>query len=244
MTRYLINFSYDGSKYNGYQKQKGLDTIQQRLEDAAKYINNSKETKVSASGRTDAHVHAINQYAHLDINVNITEYKLKRALNSLLPDDIYVRKTCIVDDNFHARYMVKEKEYIYKINTGDYNPIEKNYIFQFNQKLDVEKMKKAIRFFVGTHDFTTFSSGDDSHKNKVRTIYDAFIESKDNYIIIHFKGSGFLKYMVRIMVGTLVDVGLNNIDENSIPDILLKKDRKYAKRTIAPEGLYLYNVKY
>ena len=113
MTRFLINFSYDGSNYNGYQKQKGLNTIQGKLEDSLKQINNSKTTRVHSSGRTDAKVHAVNQYAHVDIDVNITEYKLKCALNSLLPNDIYVKKTKIVDNNFHARYMVSRKEYIY-----------------------------------------------------------------------------------------------------------------------------------
>ena len=137
MTRYLINFSYDGSNYNGYQKQKGLNTIQGKMEEALKQINNNKNTKFSSSGRTDAFVHAINQYGHCDIDVNITEYKLKRALNSLLPDDIYVKSTKVVDDEFHSRYNAKKKEYIYKINMGEFNPIERKYVYQLGKKLNI-----------------------------------------------------------------------------------------------------------
>ena len=112
MNRFLITFSYDGTNYNGYQKQHGLNTIQGCMEEALKYINNGKDTKLVSSGRTDAFVHANNQKAHVDISVNITEEKLKRALNSLIPNDIYVKNAKIVQDDFHARFMVKRKEYV------------------------------------------------------------------------------------------------------------------------------------
>ena len=244
MTRYLINFSYDGSNYNGYQKQKNLNTIQGKMEDALKKINNSKITKIYSSGRTDAHVHAINQYGHVDIQVDITEEKLKRALNSLLPDDIYVKSTKIVDDNFHARYMVSSKEYLYKINMGEYNPIEKNYVYQLCKKLNVRKMKKAINYFIGKHDFTTFSSNEDRKENNIRTIYNAYIEEDNDQLLISFKGTGFLKYMVRIMVGALIMVGLEKIKPEDIIDMFDKKDKSLVKITANPEGLYLYKVEY
>ncbi len=244
MTRYLINFSYDGSNYNGYQKQKNLNTIQGKMEEALKKINNSKITKIHSSGRTDAHVHAINQYGHVDIQVDITEEKLKRALNSLLPDDIYVKSTKIVDDNFHARYMVSSKEYLYKINMGEYNPIEKNYVYQLCKKLNVRKMKKAINYFIGKHDFTTFSSNEDRKKNNIRTIYNAYIEEDNDQLLISFKGTGFLKYMVRIMVGALIMVGLEKIKPEDIIDMFDKKDKSLVKITANPEGLYLYKVEY
>lgn len=244
MTRYLINFSYDGSNYNGYQKQKNLNTIQGKMEEALKKINNSKITKIHSSGRTDAHVHAINQYGHVDIQVDITEEKLKRALNSLLPDDIYVKSTKIVDDNFHARYMVSSKEYLYKINMGEYNPIEKNYVYQLCKKLNVRKMKKAINYFIGKHDFTTFSSNEDRKENNIRTIYNAYIEEDNDQLLISFKGTGFLKYMVRIMVGALIMVGLEKIKPEDIIDMFDKKDKSLVKITANPEGLYLYKVEY
>ena len=128
--RYLIKFSYDGSNYAGFQTQKGLNTIQEKLEEAASIVNNHQKTPIVATGRTDKGVHALCQYAHVDIGVNITEKKLKRALNSNLPEDIHVIETKIVDDSFHARYQVKEKEYQYKLNMGEYNPLERNYVFQ------------------------------------------------------------------------------------------------------------------
>lgn len=244
MTRYLINFCYDGSNYNGYQKQKRLNTIQGKIEEALKKINNSKNTKIHSSGRTDAHVHAINQYGHVDIDVNITEYKLKCALNSLLPNDIYVKNTKKVDNNFHARYMVLSKEYMYKLNMGEFNPIERNYVFQFCKRLNVNKMREAITNFIGKHDFTTFSSNQDRKENNVRTIYSALIEQKGDYLIILFKGSGFLKYMVRIMVGALIMVGEEKIEPNDIRSMFDLKDKSLIKVTANPEGLYLKDVEY
>ena len=124
--RYLIKFSYDGSAYSGFQTQKGKETIQEKLEDALTIVNNHKKTYIVATGRTDKGVHALSQYAHADIDVSITEKKLKRALNSNLPDDIHVIETKEVDNNFHARYNVKEKVYKYIINVGEYNPLERN----------------------------------------------------------------------------------------------------------------------
>lgn len=244
MTRYLINFTYDGSNYNGYQKQKGLNTIQGKMEEALKSINNSKDTKIHASGRTDAHVHAINQYGHTDIDVDITEYKLKCALNSLLPNDIYVKSTKKVDYEFHARYMVSSKEYVYKLNMGEFNPIERNYVFQFCKNLNVEKMKEAINFFIGEHDFTTYSSNQDRKENNIRTIFKAHIEQNNNYLTISFKGTGFLKYMVRIMVGALIMVGLEKIKPEDIKTMFNAKDKSLVKITANPEGLYLSDVEY
>ncbi len=244
MTRFLINFSYDGSNYNGYQKQKGLNTVQGKIEEILKFINNSKITKLHSSGRTDAKVHALNQYAHVDIDVNITEYKLKSALNSLLPDDIYIKSAKIVDNNFHARYMVLSKEYMYKINMGEYNPIERNYVYQYCKKLNIDKMRDSIKYFIGKHDFTTFSSIDDISKNCIRTIYDANISENGDYLIITFKGSGFLKYMVRKMVGTLIMVSEGKLSKDDIVKMINSKDKSLVKITAKPQGLYLSNVEY
>ena len=244
MSRYLINFSYDGSNYSGYQKQKGLNTIQSNMEKALKYINNKKETKFSSSGRTDAYVHANNQYGHADINVKITEDKLKRALNSLLPDDIYVKNVKKVDDNFHSRYMVKEKEYIYIVNTHEYNPIERNYVYQLCKHLNIHYMKKALKYIKGTHDFSNFSSNENKEKNTIRTIYKATIKRKQNYIIFSFSGDGFLKYMVRIITGLLIEVGLGKISPDNIMNILNGTYEKNYKKIAPGQGLYLNNVKY
>ncbi len=242
--RFLIKFSYDGSNYAGFQVQKGLNTIQAKLEEAVSTVNNHQKTKIVATGRTDKKVHALCQYAHVDINVNITEKKLKRALNSNLPADIHVIDTKLVGDDFHARYQVKEKEYQYKINMGEYNPIERNYVFQYNYKLNVSKMKEAIKYFIGEHDFRAFMTDNKEKENCVRTIFAATIKQAENELTITFKGNGILRYQVRNMVGILIKVGEEKISPDAVEKILESKDRTKSGKTAPPEGLYLVNIIY
>ena len=241
--RYLIKFSYDGSNYSGFQKQKGLETIEEKLEKALTKINN-KETKITATGRTDKGVHALCQYGHADIDVDINEKKLKRALNSNLPDDIYVLDTKKVKDDFHARYNVKSKTYKYIINTGEYNPIERNYVFQYNYNLDVDKMKEGIKYFLGEHDFRAFVTDNKSKENCVRKITKATIKKDKEKIIISFTGNGFMRYQVRNMVGLLIKLGEDKISSKDVDKILKSKDRTKSGKTAPPEGLYLVDVKY
>ena len=177
--RYLIKFSYDGSRYCGFQTQKGLETIQEKMEEALTKINNGKFTNIVATGRTDKGVHALAQYGHADIDVNITEKKLKRAMNSNLPDDIHVIEVKQVSDDFHARYNVKSKTYQYIINTNEYNPLERNYVFQYNYKLDIVKMNEAIKYFLGEHDFRAFVTDNKEKENCIRKITKASIK-EDN----------------------------------------------------------------
>ncbi len=241
--RFLITFSYDGTNFHGFESQRGFRTIEEELNKALTYINN-KETKIVASGRTDKGVHAINQTAHVDIDVDITEYKLKRAMNSLLPSDIHVKSTKVVDNNFHARYMVKEKVYEYVLNMGEYNPCERNYIYQFNKKLDIDNMNDAIKNFIGIHDFKSFTPNKDKRENYVREIFDAYIVVSNDKVTFTFKGNGFIKYQIRNMVGLLIQIGLSKKDKNCIKEILENKDRSQGFRTAHPEGLYLISVKY
>ena len=242
--RFLIKFSYDGSNFSGFQSQKGLRTIQEELENALTIVNNGNKTTITATGRTDKGVHELCQYGHADIDVNINEKKLKRALNSNLPDDIHVIETCIVDENFHARYSVKNKEYKYYINTGEFNPLERNYIFQYCYKLNVENMKKAIKYFIGEHDFRAFMTDNKEKENCVREVYDANILEEDNKIIFTFKGNVFLRYQIRNMVGILIRVGENKITPDSIKEILESKDRTKSGKTAPAEGLYLTKIEY
>lgn len=242
--RYLIKLSYDGSAYAGFQTQKGKETIQEKLEAALTKVNNSKKTKIIATGRTDKGVHALTQYGHADINVNITEAKLKRALNSNLPDDIHIIETKIVDDKFHARYQVKSKTYKYIINTGEYNPIERNYVFQYNYSLNIEEMKRAIKYFEGKHDFRAFVTDNKEKENCVRTITKVSITKEHEKIIITFKGDGFLRYQVRNMVGILIRVGEEKISPEDVEKILKSKDRAKTGKTAPAEGLYLVDVEY
>ena len=242
--RYLIRYSYDGSKYNGYQKQPRTRTIQRELEKALKEINANKKVLVSSSGRTDKGVHANNQYAHFDLVINIKPNNLKRALNSILPDDIYIKDVKEVSDNFHARFDVKKKEYIYKINIGEYNPIEKDYVYQYCKKLDIEKMTVASKYLLGEHDYSSFVKKDSLKEDNVRNIYKMDIKLKNGIILIDITGNGFMRYMVRNIVGTLIAVGENKIDPSKVREILDKKDRIYAKKTAPACGLYLKEVKY
>ena len=245
--RYFMTFSYDGSKYKGYQKQPRVKTIQGELEKALKTLNNDEKVEVYASGRTDAGVHALSQKAHFDIDTNITPENLMKALNSLLPDDIYVKSIVEVDDMFHARFNVKAKEYIYKINMGEYNPIEKNYVYQYNKRLDVVEMERALKYLEGNHDFRSFSKADEEKDDFVRTIVQTNLirDLKNvNNITISFLGTGFLRYMVRNMVGTLIEIGEGKRKSEEIINILDAMDRRKAGKTANPEGLYLKDVFY
>lgn len=242
--RFLIKFSYDGTNYSGFQSQKRLETIQEKLEDALTKINDGKKTSITATGRTDKGVHALAQYGHADIDVKITENKLKRAMNSNLPDDIHVIEVVKVDDKFHARYNVKGKTYKYIINMGEYNPIQRNYVFQYNHELNIKSMKEAIKYFIGTHDFRAFATDSKDKENCVRTITKASILEDNNKLIITFSGDGFLRYQVRNMVGILIKVGEDKLDPVKIKDIILSKDRTKAGKTAPAEGLYLVEVEY
>ncbi len=242
--RYLIKFSYDGSNYSGFQTQKGLKTIQEELEVALTKINNGTPTTITATGRTDKGVHALCQYGHCDINVNINERKLKRALNSNLPDDIHVIETKEVNSDFHARYNVKSKEYKYYLNLGEYNPLERNYIFQYCYKLNIEAMTEAIKYFEGEHDFRAFMTDNKEKENCVRKVYSTELVEKDNKLIFTFKGNGFLRYQVRNMVGILIRVGENKLEPKQIKDIIESKDRTKSGKTAPAEGLYLTDIEY
>ena len=245
--RYLITFAYDGSKYNGYQKQPNMNTVQDKLESVLMTINNNKTVFVSASGRTDAGVHALNQKAHFDLDISITCDGLVKGLNSLLPDDIYVKDAINVPDKFHARFDVNAKEYIYKINMGEYNPIEKDYVYQLNKKLDVVEIERALKYIEGTHDFKSFTCGDDKREDYTRTIIQANLirDLKNvNMITLSFLGTGFMRYMVRNLVGILIEIGLGKYKSTDIIDILEAKDRRKAGICAKACGLYLKDVFY
>lgn len=248
--RYFMTFSYDGSNFMGYQKQIKERTIQGVIEEALTKINGEVSVKVSSSGRTDRGVHAYNQKAHFDLDNEIDTDKLKMSLNGLLPDDIFVRGVVRVADDFHARFNVKAKEYIYKINLGIYNPIERNYVFQLGKRLDIPEMERALKYLEGTHSYKSFtkvSKDDNDEEDYVRTIVQASLirDSKDiNRVTIALLGTGFLRYMVRNIVGLLIDVGLGKIKSEDVIDILNAEDRTKASLCAPACGLYLNDVYY
>ena len=245
--RYLIKFSYDGSKYNGYQKQPKTRTVQGELEKALKKINSNKAVSVVASGRTDAGVHAYSQSAHFDLDSKIDCLKLKQSLNSLIPQDIYIKNVSFANENFHARFDVKAKEYIYKINMGNYDPIEKDYVFQYNKILDIPEIERALKYLEGTHDFRSFVKIDEQKKDYVRTIIQTSLirDIKNvNMVTISILGTGFMRYMVRNIVGMLIEIGEGKYKSEDIIAILDKKDRTQAGICAPACGLYLKDVYY
>ena len=227
--RYLIKFSYDGTDFIGFQKQPNKRTVQSCIEEAATRVNNDKKVNMVATGRTDKGVHALVQYAHI---------------NTFLPDDIHIISTKTVNKDFNARYDVKEKTYKYYINTGEYNPITRNYMFQYNHELNIDNMKDCIKVFIGKHDFRAFVTENKEKENCVREIYKATIEEKDNIICITFTGNGFLRYQVRNMVGILIKAGENKINKTDIEKIIESKDRTKSGKTAPAVGLFLTDIKY
>ena len=245
--RYFMTFSYDGSDFKGYQKQPRSRTVQGELEKVLSKINGEKAVSVCASGRTDAGVHAMNQKAHFDMDSKVNCDKLMNSINSLLPEDIYVKNVEEVSDNFHARFNAIGKEYIYQINMGDYNPLERKYVYQHNKKLDVVEMQRAMKYLEGTHSFKAFTKADEEREDYVRTLSQTNVirDLKDvNKITLVFIGNGFMRYMVRNMVGTLIEIGEGKRRSEEIIDILASEDRTRAGKTANAEGLFLRNVFY
>lgn len=245
--RYFMTFSYDGSNFKGYQKQPKQRTIQGEIERALTKINSDNYVHIHSSGRTDAGVHAYNQKAHFDMDLEIDLSKLKHSLNSLLPDDIYVRGIMTVKDDFHARFSVKAKEYIYKINLGSYNPIDRNYIFQYNKRLDIPEIERALKYLEGTHNFKSFTKNDKEKEDFVRTIIQATLirDTKNvNMITISLLGTGFLRYMVRNIVGLLIEVGEGKIRSEQVIELIDKENRSELGICAPACGLYLNDVYY
>jgi len=241
--RYLIKFSYDGSSFSGYQKQKGLRTVEGCLEEAGTKLNGGKKVKINATGRTDKGVHALCQYANIDLDVKVTEKGVKRAFNSNLPDDIHVIDAKKVKAGFNARYEVKEKTYRYYLNMGEYNPIKRNYVYQYCYKLDVKNMKKAIKYFKGEHDFRAFVTENVDKTNCVRKITVAKIIKRKDILIFEFTGNGFMRYEVRNIIGALLRVGQGKDKPEKVKEILESKKRT-GGLTAKPEGLYLENIEF
>lgn len=243
MKRYLLTISYNGTNYSGWQSQNNATTVQSVIEESIKQIT-SINVKLFASGRTDAGVHAVNQKAHFDIDSELDLVKFKKSINAVLPKDIVVKDISEVFLDFHARFNVKKKTYAYHINIGDRDVFCDDTELHFPKKLDIEKMKLAAKEFVGTYDFQAFCSSNTEVEDFVRTIYSLNIEENNNKLVIYISGSGFLYNMVRIIVGTLLDVGQGKKQVEDIKNIITSKNRALAGKTVSAKGLFLFNVEY
>ncbi len=244
MRNIKLTIEYDGKRFGGWQKQPTKLNIQGEIEQAIKEIV-GEDIELTASGRTDAGVHSLGQVANFKTNSNIEIEKMAIAINSKLKKNIVIKKAEEVDENFHARYNCKGKKYRYIINNSTQgSAIYRDLECHIPQKLDIEKMKKAIKHFEGEHDFKGFRASGTSSKNSVRIIYKAEVKQCGERIIIELSGNGFMYNMVRIISGTIVDVGLGKITPEEIPEIIESKDRSKAGKTLPANGLYLVEVYY
>lgn len=245
MQRYKCVVAYDGTRFAGYQVQPNKITVQGEIERALKKIHKGANVKITASGRTDAGVHAKGQVFHFDSPLHIPESKWPVALNSLLPDDIAVISITVVAADFHARFDAKGKEYHYHIQlSGQKDPFTRNYVYQYPYSLNVFAMKEAATYLLGVHDFTSFCSAKTEVEDKVRDIREIELIEQDGLLIFRFVGNGFLYNMVRILVGTLLEVGSGERAPETMSEILEKKDRSLAGKTAPAQGLYLWEVFY
>lgn len=246
MQRYKCIISYDGSEFSGYQVQPNKRTVQRELEAVLAKMHKGNPIKVTGSGRTDAGVHALGQVIHFDSPLSIPEHKWVIALNTMLPEDIAVRSVQEVNESFHARFDAVGKEYRYVLYLSSMrDPFQRNFAYHYPYKLNIEAMREASNYFLGgPHDFTSFCSAKTDVVDKIRTIETIDMTLEGEILTIRFIGSGFLYNMVRILVGTLLEVGSGDRDPESITAILEKKDRSCAGRTVPGQGLYLWKVFY
>ena len=245
MHNYKLTLQYDGTKYNGWQRQGNTaNTIQGKLNEIiGKYLG--EEIDTAGSGRTDAGVHACGQVANFKTKNCLNEEQLVKELNQYLPHDIRVTTVEEMDERFHARLSAVDKTYEYIIDNGKVSDVfTRKYVWRIEEALDIEAMKVASKHLIGTCDYTSFCGNKKLKKSAVRTITDITIEEGNGKIKISYTGNGFLQNMVRIMTGTLVEVGLNKRKADTIPAILEAKSREAAGMMAPPEGLFLKCVNY
>ena len=239
--RYLVELQYDGSRFNGFQRLNEERTVQKELEDALTIINKSS-VEVKGAGRTDRGVHAYGQRAHFDLGFEIPTDRLKTALNDILADDIYVSNVEVVNKDFHARFNVEKKIYQYKINKGEFDPLKSNYYYQYKYDFDISKLKEIASLFIGVHNFKNFVSG--KRDNYEAIIYDIKIEEDNDIITITFEGKSFYRYMVRNLVGAILDVARNKASIDDVKSMLEDYNKEHHLSCAPANGLYLVKIYY
>lgn len=244
MKNIKLMLQYDGTEYHGWQIQKNAVTIQQIVKESLEKITKEKINLIGC-GRTDTGVHAQGYVCSFKTSSSVPSNKLPYALNSILPDDIVCYSGEDVDDGFHAKNSAVGKRYIYRIYCDEFpDAFYGRYSWHYKYPLDIEKMKKAAKAFVGEHDFIGFASSGFTVKTTVRTIYSLDVYKDGKTIVIDVKGNGFLYNMVRIIAGTLVFAGGGKINWEDMADIIMSKDRNRAGITAPPQGLCLKEVYY
>lgn len=245
MRKIKLIIEYDGTNYHGWQIQKNANSVQETIEKAISKLLGEKVGIVGCS-RTDVGVHAYGQVAHFTTDSRIPAEKFSYAINNLLPDDIVIKKSEEVSEDFHSRYSAKGKKYRYLIyNAAHASAIMRNRTYHVRPELDFEKMQRAAKHFLGQHDFAAFQATGGQVRSTVREIYSLeLFRKEDNLISIEVSGNGFLYNMVRIIAGTLIYVGIGKIEADEIPAIINSLDRTRAGKTAPAEGLYLMEIYY
>ncbi|MFH1351159.1 MAG: tRNA pseudouridine(38-40) synthase TruA [Pseudomonadota bacterium] len=237
--------AYDGSRYHGWQRQKGMPTIQEEVETCIHKIIN-EPVKLIASGRTDAGVHALYQVCHFMTLSNIAPESLKRGLNALLPDEIFIKEAEYCPLNFHSRYNTKSKTYEYRIlNRMEPDVFRRSYVWHIRRPLDLHEMKRCCFILLGKHDFSSFRSTGSGNLNPVREMMRSEIHGPAEDILnFVFEANGFLRHMVRNIVGTIVEVGRGRIGSQEFMKIFESRDRRMAGMKAPSQGLFLTMVRY
>jgi tRNA pseudouridine38-40 synthase len=251
MQNLKLTIAYDGADYHGWQLQPGLPTIQGALQDALRQITQEPIT-IHGASRTDAGVHALGQVAHFKTHSTIDAQEIQRGMNALLPPNIRIVDAQEVGQDFHARWLAQGKTYRYRLYRGEVlPPFDHRRAFHYPWPLDEAAMSAAARAFAGQHDFTSFAAStgseeDDKDRDMQRTIYSSEIvrEPQRDEIAYVVRGSSFLRYMVRKIVGTLIEVGKGRLAPSDIPEIFAARDRSRSGPTVPPEGLYLVALEY
>ena len=240
--RYKAIVSYDGTAYQGWQKQPDKNSVQAKIETALSRLC-QHGVKITGAGRTDKGVHAFGQVFHFDCDKKFND--ICKSINSQLPEDIRIVSCKPVSDEFHSRYDAKWKHYSYIINTGKFNPIQRNYAYQLGIELDEEKMQEAAKALVGTHDFSSFNATrKDEIEDQVRTIYKIEVKRRGSLVTVDYYGDGFLRYMIRMMTGALIEAGKGKITAEDIQNIMEKMDKTACNFNVPACGLYLIEISY
>ena len=245
MRRLKLTIAYDGTNYHGWQRQENALTVQQVLEEKLAKIF-AEKISLTASGRTDAKVHALGQVVSFTTEGSIPVENVVKAANSILPTSLAVLSAEQVDINFHARFDAVGKTYLYKINENDkYNPFTANYAWLLGEQLALAQMHQASKVILGEHDFSSFQATGSTPTTPVRKMDKAVWQrNEQGELCFSITGNGFLYHMVRNLVGTMVDVGLGKMSVEEFKEVLLAKDRNKAGKTAPPQGLYLQQVYY
>ena len=239
--RYLVELSYDGSNFNGFQRLNDERSVQAELEHALSIINKA-DVEVKGAGRTDKGVHALGQRAHFDLDVDVPIDRLKTALNDILPGDIRIISIEKVTQDFHARFNVTKKVYEYKINTGEYDVFKNNYYYQYKYDFNIDILKKVASLFIGVHNFKNFVSGE--RDNYEAIIYNIDINKDNDIITITFEGKSFYRYMVRNLVGAMLDVARDKATIEDVKNMLDNYDIDKHLSCAPANGLYLNKIYY